>query len=243
MNEPKSAADIQSALAGYKPSHATIELVRDTPILLLVGVSGAGKDTIKQRLLETGEYHHLVSHTTRAPRENGGVLERDGVDYHFVTEAQALEMLHTGEFVEVNQYSGNVYGTSVAEIKKAHDEGKIAVTDLEVQGVAEYKQIAPSVVAVFILPPTYEEWQRRLHSRYGVKGADPTDITRRMRTAIAELQEALNKPYYHFVVNENVDEAVKAVNSIAHHNDEFTTIDQSFRVWAERLLKDLQKGD
>jgi guanylate kinase len=151
-------------------------------------------------------------------------------------------MLHAGEFVEANQYGGNIYGTSVAEIRAAHDEGKIAVTDLEVQGVAEYKQISATVIAVFILPPSYEEWQRRLHSRYGAKGADPADIAKRMRTAIAELQEALDKPYYHFVVNENVDEAVKAVNSIAHHHDEFTIIDQSFRVWAERLLDDLQKG-
>lgn len=242
MDESGSNADVQSALANYRPSPATVDLVKHTPILLLVGVSGAGKDTIKQQLLATGEYRHIVSHTTRAPRENSGELEQDGVDYNFISKEKAVEMLHAGEFVEANKYSGNIYGTSVAEIRAAHDEGKIAVTDLEVQGVAVYKQISSSVIAVFVLPPNYEEWQRRLRSRYGEKGADPADIEKRMRTAIAELQEALDKPYYHFVVNENIDEAVKAVNSIAHHHDEFTTIDESFRVWAERLLEDLQKG-
>ena len=63
-----------------------------------------------------------------------------------------------------------------------------------------------------------------------------------MHAAIVELEEALSKPYYHYVVNENLDEAVEAVDSIARHNDEFTTIDTSFRVWAEKLLADLRAG-
>jgi guanylate kinase len=235
-------ATLQELVDTYKISPAAIELVKTTPIVLLVGVSGAGKDTIKHQLLQTGKYHHIVSHTTRAPRENGGVMEQDGVEYHFITKEQAADMLRQGAFIEAKKYSDHVYGTSVAEIQKAHDEGKIAVTDLEVQGVAEYKKISPTVIAEFILPPNYGEWQRRLHSRYGDKVADPEDIARRMQTAIAELEEALDKPYYHFVVNENLDEAVEAVDSIAHHNDEFTTIDRSFRVWAEQLLEDLQRG-
>jgi guanylate kinase len=210
--------------------------------VLLVGVSGAGKDTIKHKLLETGKYHHIVSHTTRAPRENGGVMEQDGVDYHFINKEQAAEMLRNGEFIEAKKYGENIYGTSVAEIQKAHDEGKVAITDLEVQGVAEYKAISENVIAEFILPPNYQEWQRRLHARYGEKGADPEDIARRMETAIVELKEALAQSYYHFIVNEDVDQAVKSADSIARHHDEFTIIDTSFRVWAERLLDDLQKG-
>lgn len=233
---------LQKLVGNYHATPEAVMLVQKTPVVLLVGVSGAGKGTIKQKLLATGKYHHIISHTTRKPRENGGVLEQDGVEYHFITKMQAVEMLQKGEFIEAKEYSGHVYGTSVAEIRKAHDEGKIAITDIEVQGVAEYKAIAPNVIAEFILPPDYTEWQRRLHARYGTKGADPADILRRMHTAIAELQEALARPYYHFVVNENLDEAVEAADSIAHHHDEFTTVDRSFQVWAERLLEDLQKG-
>lgn len=235
-------AQLKELIDSYRISPEATKLIRTTSITLLVGVSGAGKDTIKHHLLETGRYHHIVSHTTRAPRENGGVLEREGVEYHFVSQEQMALMLRNGEFIEAKIYSGNVYGTSVAEIQRAHDEGKIAVTDIEVQGVAEYKAISQGVIAEFILPPNYKEWQRRLKARYGDKGSDPSDITRRMQTAIAELQEALAQPYYHFIVNENVAEAVEAADSIAHHHDEFTTVDRSFRVWAEQLLEDLQKG-
>lgn len=234
-------SELQKLVESYAIPAAAIELVRQTPVVLLVGISGAGKDTIKHRLLETGNYHHIVSHTTRALRTNAGVMEQDGREYHFISKEQAVEMIHRGEFIEAKMYSGNLYGTSVAEIQKAHDDGKIAITDLEVQGVAEYKEISSNVIAEFILPPSYNEWQRRLQARYGEKGGDPADIAKRMQTAIVELKEALERPYYHFVVNEELDEAVAAADSIAHHNDEFTTIDRSFRVWAERLLDDLQK--
>lgn len=233
---------LQQLIDKYQIPQSAIDLVRGTPIVLLVGVSGAGKDTIKHRLLDTGNYHHIISHTTRAPRENLGVMEQDGVEYHFISKERAADMLRRGEFIEAKMYSGNVYGTSVAEIQKAHDDGKIAVTDLEIQGVAEYKKISPSVIAEFILPPDYEEWQRRLLARYGDKGVNPIDMQKRMNTAIAELEEALHKPYYHFVVNENLDEAVRAADSIAHHHDEFTTIDRSFRIWAEQLLENLRIG-
>lgn len=235
-------SQLQELVDNYRLAPEVAELVRATPIVLLVGVSGAGKDTIKHRLLETGQYHHIVSHTTRPPRENGGVMEREGVEYHFIDKAEAVEMLKKREFVEAKLYSGNMYGTSAAEIRQAYDEGKIAITDLEVQGVAEYKAISENVITLFVLPPSYQEWQRRLQARYGHRGADPVDMAKRMQTAITELQEALAQPYYHFVVNENLTEAVGAVDKIAHRGNEFTTVDQSFRVWAEHLLQDLQAG-
>lgn len=231
---------LRSLLETYSPSAKTVALVRSTPIVLLVGISGAGKDTIKHRLLETNEYHHIVSHTTRAPRENHGVFEQDGVEYHFISKEQAADMIRNGEFVEVKEYSGNIYGTSAAELQKAHDAGRIAVTDIEVQGVAEYKAISDGVIAEFILPPSYDEWQRRLMNRYGDKGPDVADIAKRMDTAIGELEEALAKEYYHFVINEDLDEAVRIVDRIAHKNDAFNQIDKSYHVWAEQILADLR---
>jgi guanylate kinase len=237
MPETTDIQRLQRKLADYEPSSKTIDLVRETPIVLLVGVSGAGKDSIKQKLLATGQYHHIVSHTTRLPRENRGIPEQDGVDYHFIDLGEAESMLDSGAFVEAKLYSGNVYGTSAAEIQQARDDSKIAVTDIEVQGIAEYKAMAPNVHAIFILPPSYETWQERLQNRYEGK-ADTADMERRMQTARAELQEALDKDYFDFVLNENLDEAVKMVDAIAHgsRTDENA---EAARALAQRLLGQL----
>src|SRR5664279_5567920 len=79
-------------LASYSPASATAtaELVKSTPILLLVGPTGAGKDALQDKLLATGLYHHIVSHTTRPPRINHGVIEQDGREYHFIDKACLL---------------------------------------------------------------------------------------------------------------------------------------------------------
>ncbi len=234
-------ADVAALLDTYKPSQETVKLVRETPVTLLVGISGAGKDTIKHRLLEMGEYHHIVSHTTRQPRMNGGVLERDGEDYHFIELSAAKAMLENGAFVEAKMYSGNVYGTSVSEIQAAHDDGKIALTDIEVQGVAEYKAISKGVIAVFILPPDYESWQERLKRRYEGDAIDPVDMAKRMQTAILELQLALESPYYHFVVNDDLEQAIEIVHKIAHNRDIFNEKDAEVRQKAEELLSAIRK--
>jgi guanylate kinase len=215
MDDSAQAAGLKQKLDQYEPSAATIELVKSTPILLLVGVSGAGKDSVKQQLLKTGKYHHIVSHTTRKPRENLGIMEQEGREYHFISFEEAEKMLDAGAYVEAKWYSGNIYGTSAAEIQRAHDDNKIAVTDVEVQGVEEYMDISSKICPIFILPPSYEVWQERLKKRYE-NDIDLDDIYRRMQTAKKELDAAIQKDYFRFVVNDELDEAVKAVNAIAH---------------------------
>lgn len=231
---------IADLIASYKPSENTKLLVTQTQIMVLVGISGAGKGTIWHKLLETGKYERFVSATTRAPRSNHGVLEQDGVDYHFVSMEESLQMLENGEYIEANIYSGNVYGTTVSEIVRVKESGKIAITDIDVNGVANYKRLSPDVIAVFILPPNFEEWQRRLLARYGEGGPDPDDMRRRMQTAIEELTHALDVDYYHYIVNDDLEQAVAAANSIAHHGNEFTSIDDVLHTKAQELLADLK---
>lgn len=232
--------ELERKLTQYHPSAATIELIRQTPIVLLVGVSGAGKDSIKHQLLETDQYHHIVSHTTRQPRENKGIMEQDGREYHFIDLSEAERMLDSGAFVEAKMYSGNIYGTSAAEIQAARDDGKIALTDIEVQGVREYEALRANVKAIFVLPPSYEVWQERLKNRYKESDISPTDITRRMQTAGDELNEALNKDYFDFVINDDLDEAVKVVDAIAHNSPAAANEDTApARALARRLLDQL----
>jgi guanylate kinase len=230
---------LAAKLDSYQPSAATIELIRQTPILLLVGPTGAGKDSVKQKLLETGNFHHIISHTTRPPRINHGVLEQDGREYHFIDYTQAGQMLDNQAFVEAKTYSGNLYGTSVAEIQTAHDEDRIAVTDIEVQGVAEYKSFDKNVMAVFLLPPDFKTWQERLQRRYG-DVVDAADSRQRMQTALAELNELLTTDYYVAVINDDLGVTFSQIQAITQSKDHQSSDEPAARAVAEQLAKDIQ---
>ena len=221
-------SDLTQKLKNYRPAAATTELVKNTPILLLVGPTGAGKDSLKDKLLATGKYHHIISHTTRTPRINHGVIEQDGREYHFIDKATA----------EAKVYSGNLYGTSVAEIQGAHDEAKIAMTDIEVQGVAEYKALDPGVMAVFLLPPDFATWQARLQRRYG-DVVDAVDARLRLQTALAELDQLLNTNYYVAVINDDLETAFQQIETITHSRDHTTPDEPAARAVAQKLSQDI----
>ena len=218
MEPTDTAARLTQKLASYKPSDETIALVRNTPILLLCGTSGAGKNSIKDELMKTGNYHYIVSHTTRPPRANDGVMERDGIEYHFITHEEAERMLDAGAYVEAKLYGTNIYGTSAAEVQYAHDTGKTVIADIEVQGVGEYIALKPGMKAIFIVPPNYDVWQERLKKRYG-DTLNPIELEQRMQTALRELRHALEVPYFHFVVNDSLADAVTEIDEVARDTE------------------------
>jgi guanylate kinase len=226
-------------LTAYQPSQTGKDLIGQTAVLLLVGPTGAGKDSVKDELLKTGRFHHIVSHTTRPPRINHGVIEQDGREYHFVDEAAAEKMLDEQAFIEAKVYSGNLYGTSTAEIQAARDKERIAMTDLEVQGVAEYKSLDPNVMAVFLLPPDFQTWQQRLQRRYG-DVVDVADYRRRLETALQELDQLLNTDYYVPIVNDDLQAAVQHIEEVINSKNHTTSDESAARQVAQQLSKDIQ---
>lgn len=235
--------DLSDQIAGYQlPDHAA-ELIRSTRIVLLAGITSAGKDTIKKELLKRPEFRDIVSHTTRQPRTNNGVMEIDGVDYHFIDQSEAETMLNENGFIEAKFVHGTVYGTSVMALEQIHSEGKIAITDVDVQGIAEYKKVSQNVIAIFIVPPDYNTWLERLKLRYGPDGLPPEEWARRRESAIKELKNALLVPYYHFVTNDDLDRAVEAVLEIVSHDtDEFHSKDDESRLMARYLAEQIQQN-
>ncbi|HSW85337.1 MAG TPA: hypothetical protein VLF79_01835 [Candidatus Saccharimonadales bacterium] len=230
---------LANKLATYRPSDKAVNLVKQTPILLLVGPTGAGKDSLKDKLLATSNYHHIISHTTRPPRINHGVIEKDGREYHFIDQAKAARMLDDQLFIEAKTYSGNLYGTSLAEIQAAHDEGKIAMTDIEVQGVAEYKTLDENVMAVFLLPPDFETWQKRLSRRYG-DVVDAADSRLRLQTALEEIEQLLNTNYYIALINDSLNNTFDKIESITKSKKHAMNDDKGARNIAKRLASDIQ---
>jgi guanylate kinase len=225
-------------ISHYQPTDSTVELVRSTKIALLVGISGAGKDTVKRELLKMADYRDIISHTTRPPRTNNGIDEVEGVDYHFVSNEAAERMVRDHEFVEAKLVHGTVvYGTSVAELQSAYQEHRIAITDIDVQGVAEYKELSPQVVALFILPPDFSTWRARLAQRYRTEAEFQAEWAKRRDSAIDELTHALEVPYYHFIINDELDHTVQIADEIAHKPDVFHRKDDEARLRARDLLE------
>ncbi|MDB5165722.1 MAG: guanylate kinase [Candidatus Saccharibacteria bacterium] len=228
----------------YMPPTSAIEFLNDTKIALLVGISGAGKDTIQARLLENPDYHSIITHTTRPPRENNGVLEQNGREYHFVTEVEMAALLENHELIEINKFGQNYYGTSLAEFRKAYAENKIALGDIDTNGIAAFRAVVGEAVrAIFVVPPDYQSWRQRLEARYTSEEAFERELPARRAIAIDELEHALGVAYFHIIINDDLERAIGAVDDIAHRPNTFVRQDDEARLAARDLLEDIRRRD
>lgn len=173
---------------------------------MITGPSGVGKGTLIRTLLSRlPELELSVSATTRRPRPG----ERDGVDYHFLTDAQFDERVRAGDFVEHAAYSGRHYGTLRSELERRTAEGVPVVLEIEVQGARQVRETLPDAVQVFIVPPSPEALRERLVGR----GTDsPEDVERRLLVAEEELTACDEFQYQ--VVNDRLEDAVSELETI-----------------------------
>ena len=178
------------------------------PLVLIVsGPSGSGKSTLVQRILDLPGTMPSVSCTTRARR----ATEASGKCYDFVTEADFHAMVARGDFLEYAQVFGKYsYGTPKKWLDESRRRGLDLVLEIDVQGARQVKEKLPESVAIFILPPSREEVERRLRSR----GQDSDEeIARRLAKAHEEI--AASESFYDFcVVNDDVDRAGKEAQAI-----------------------------
>ncbi|PYT97693.1 MAG: guanylate kinase [Acidobacteria bacterium] len=178
------------------------------PLVLIVsGPSGSGKSTLVQKILELPGTMPSVSCTTRPRR----ATESSGKCYDFVSEAEFDAMAARGEFLEYARVFGrHSYGTPKKWLEESRKRGLDLVLEIDVQGAAQVKEKLPKSVAIFILPPSREELERRLRSR----GQDSEEeIARRLAEAREEIA-AFGKYYDFCVVNEDVERAGREVQAI-----------------------------
>ena len=175
-------------------------------VFVVTGPSGVGKGTLIRTLRERmPELELSVSATTRSPRPG----ERDGVDYHFLSDEEFDRRARAGEFVEHATYAGRRYGTLRSELERRTAAGVPVVLEIEVQGARRVAQTLPEAVRVFIAPPSLEALRARLIGR-GTD--DPEEVVARLRAADAEL--AAQDEFPHVVVNDRLEEAVEALADI-----------------------------
>ena len=178
------------------------------PLVLIVsGPSGSGKSTLVQKVLELPGTMPSISYTTRQRRET----EARGKCYDFVTEAQFEAMVAGGEFLEYARVFGkHSYGTPKKWLEESKRRGLDLVLEIDIQGAAQVKQKLSESVAIFILPPSREELERRLRSR----GQDSEEeIARRLSKAREEIA-ASEKLYDFCVVNDDVERAGRETQAI-----------------------------
>jgi guanylate kinase len=178
------------------------------PLVLIVsGPSGSGKSTLVQRILELPGTMPSVSCTTRPRR----TTEASGKCYDFVTDVEFSAMVERGEFLEYAQVFGkHSYGTPKKWLEESRKKGLDLVLEIDVQGAAQVKQKLPESVAIFILPPSREELERRLRSR----GQDSDEeIARRLARARDEIAQ-FGKYYDYCVVNDDVERAGREAQAI-----------------------------
>jgi guanylate kinase len=237
----ESKMDLAQKIATFIPSETELDSVRNIRLLLAVGVSGAGKDTILGKLMKQypDEYAFMVSHSTRKPRYNDGVMEQDGVKYHFIDTATAHEMLDTKKLLEANYYASNFYATSIAELHRASQGGKILVSDIDVNGIANYMGLRMNAKPVFILPPSYAVWRERLQRRYHGVVINHDDLRQRIQTALDETREAIVKDYYYIVINDDLEEAVRLIDEIAHDRNDIPHHTPESLACAQQFADDL----
>jgi guanylate kinase len=186
-------------------------------VFVITGPSGVGKGTLIRGLRERLPQLELsVSATTRPPRPG----ERDGIDYHFLTDEEFDGLLREGAFVEHATYSGNRYGTLRSELEQRLERGVPVVLEIEVQGARQVKERMPDARTVFIAPPSEEALRARLIGR----GTDAAaEVEERMRTAVRELSSRAE--FGQVVVNDRLEEATDQLEQIVRRALECGQVD------------------
>jgi guanylate kinase len=178
-------------------------------LVILSGPSGVGKSTIVRRLIDEshGRLRLSVSATTRGPRPG----EIPGEHYHFLTPTEFAARREAGDFLECVEVfgRGHWYGTLRSEVLPSLQRGIWVILEIDVDGAERVLEAFPHAVTIFIAPSTPEELERRLRQR-GTE--DEAGIARRLEVARHELDR--RQLYTHQVVNDRVDDAVTAIQTI-----------------------------
>jgi len=155
---------------------------KPSPLLIVIsGPSGVGKDTVLQRLKERqAPLHFVVTANTRPPRPH----ERPGVDYHFVSKEEFLDMVARGEMLEYAKVYNDYKGVPRAEVERALASGKDVILRLDVQGAATIRKNFPQALLIFLTPNGEPELRARLSAR---QTDQPEDLELRLATARKEM--------------------------------------------------------
>lgn len=173
--------------------------------IIISGPSGSGKGTIVKELIKDPQSVISVSATTREPRPG----EVHGEHYFYTTREDFEQMIADKMLLEHAEFCGNYYGTPKAFVDETTQKGKNIILEIEVEGALQVKAMYPEAIFIFVIPPSLAELRDRLINR---KTETIDVIEKRLKRAKEEL--LYFKEYDYVVVNNSVEEAVKAIQNI-----------------------------
>lgn len=182
------------------------ELRKPNPLLIVIsGPSGAGKDSVVQRMKERKfPIHFVVTATTREKRDN----EVNGVDYWFVSKSEFAHMIEENELIEYAVVYGDYKGIPKREVREALASGKDVVMRVDVQGAETVRKLAPEALLIFITSASEAELEHRLRTRNTESG---DSLSLRIATARKELRRIGS---FDYVVVNREDELNKTVDEV-----------------------------
>ncbi|GAB4345574.1 MAG: guanylate kinase [Candidatus Abyssubacteria bacterium] len=198
VSEPEIRNELDAAVSAL---HARRGL-----LIVVSAPSGTGKTTVCERLLQMmPEVKRSVSLTTRPRRPD----EKNGEHYYFVSKNAFLDERARGRLAEWAEVHGHLYGTPRDALEKRMRAGNDTVLVIDVHGAHSIRQAYHEAVLVFLLPPSWDELEKRLRKR----GPAPANqIALRLRNAAAEFGCYPN--YDYVVVNDNIDKAASTLQAI-----------------------------
>ena len=156
------------------------------PIVVVIsGPSGVGKDVMIDRMIESDRigFHFTVTATTRDPRPG----EKDGINHHFVTVDDFVNLIANDDLLEWAQVYGNYYGVPKKQVRDALTAGNHVILRVDVQGAKRLSEIIPEALLIFIIPPSLDVLKSHLEER----GVDlEVEMTKRLVAANEEISQA-----------------------------------------------------
>lgn len=170
--------------------------MRERLIFIISAPTGVGKTTLcKVMEGKIDTVRRVITHTTREKRKE----EVEGVDYYFTSPEKFREGIGKKMFVEWAEVHGNLYGTSKKALQGVLKDGYDVVLPIDVQGARSIKKEFPHAILIFLFPPSFKEWMRRLNETY------KKDKMLRLKNALNELEKLFFFDY--FIINDSIEQA------------------------------------
>lgn len=231
--------EFRFALKDYQASKESKEILKDIPLVIMLGVTASGRNTIINHLVNTGHYQFIISDTTRPPAVRDGRLEQDGVQYYFRSEQDMLNDIKAGKYLEAEFiHSQYVYGISIRALEVAAQSGKIPVNEVDIGGTIAIRKLKPDTHFFFIVPPSYKEWMYRLKGR---EVMSDEEFRNRMQTAKNILKESIKQGNFIFIVNDSSQHSAKEIDALVRRKVEFPRSHEEGLKIARQLLKDINR--